>query len=238
MNISQILSTGTSSTTSNKTTTQAAATAAANPITASINKFTAKLQTQLDTATANLSTLGKFKASVSAVQASASSLTTLKDSSTSDEMKKALTAFISDFNSMVTSTKTAATDTSGVNTISRGMTRAMTADFSRVDALRQMGFTKASDGSLELDTAKFEAAFKASPSSVQSTLSKLGQMVNKAATKELASDGRISNSMSALNSKSSLLQIQQSALQKAAQQYANLSTTSVSSALNFYQSGE
>ena len=236
MSISQIVSTGTSSTTSSKTTTQAAATAAANPITASINKSTAKLQTQLDTATANLSTLGKFKASVSVAQASAKSLTTLKDSSTSDEVKKALAAFISDFNSMVTSTKTASTDTSGVGTISRGMTRAMTADFSKVDALRKMGFTKASDGSLKLDTAKFEAAFKASASSVQSTLSKLGQMVGKAATKELASDGRISSSMSALSSKSSLLQIQQSALQKAAQQYASLSTTSASSALNFYQS--
>ena len=234
MNISQVLSSGTSSATTSSQST--AATAAASPITASIDKFTAKLQTQLDTATANLSTLGKFKASVSVVQASANNLTTLKDSSTSDEVKKALTAFISDFNNMVTSTQTAAADTSGVNTISRGMTRAMTADFSKVDALRKMGFTKASDGSLKLDTAKFEAAFKASPSSVQSTLSKLGQMVGKAATKELASDGRISNSMSALSSKSSLLQIQQSALQKAAQQYASLSTTSASSALNFYQS--
>jgi len=234
MNISQVLSSGTSSATTSSQST--AATAAASPITASIDKFTAKLQTQLDTATANLSTLGKFKASVSVVQASANNLTTLKDSSTSDEVKKALTAFISDFNNMVTSTQTAAADTSGVNTISRGMTRAMTADFSKVDALRKMGFTKASDGSLKLDTAKFEAAFKASASSVQSTLSKLGQMVGKAATKELASDGRISSSMSALSSKSSLLQIQQSALQKAAQQYASLSTTSASSALNFYQS--
>jgi len=238
MNISQILSTSTSSaSSSSKTTTQAAAAAAANPITASINKTNVKLQTQLDTASANLSTLGKFKASVVAAQTSAKSLTTLKDSSTSDEVKKALTAFISDFNKMVTSTQTAATDTSGVNTISRGMTRAMTADFSRVDALRQMGFTKASDGSLKLDTAKFEAAYKASPSSVQSTLSKLGQMVDKAATKELASDGRISSSMSALSSKSSLLQTQQSALTKAAQQYASLSSSSLSSALNFYKSG-
>lgn len=236
MNISQILGTRTSSAaTSSQTTTQAAA--AANPITASINKSTTKLQAQLTTATANLSTLGKFKASVSVAQASAKSLTSLKDTSTSDEAKKALTAFISDFNKMVNSTKTAVTDTSGVNIISRGMTRAMTADFSRVDALRQMGFTKANDGSLKLDTAKFEAAFKASPSGVQSTLAKVGQMVDKAASKELASDGRISSSMSALSSKSSNLQLQQSALLKVAQQYASLSSSSVSSALNFYKSG-
>jgi hypothetical protein len=236
MNISQILGTRTSSAaTSSQTTTQAAA--AANPITASIDKSTTRLQVQQTTATANLSTLGNFKASVSVAQTSAKSLTTLKDSSTSDEAKKALTAFISDFNKMVNSTKTAVTDTSGVNIISRGMTRAMTADFSRVDALRQMGFTKASDGSLKLDTAKFEAAFKASPSGVQGTLAKVGQMVDKAASKELASDGRISSSMSVLSSKSSNLQLQQSALLKVAQQYASLSSSSVSSALNFYKSG-
>jgi hypothetical protein len=235
MNISQILSASTSSTTtSSQTATQAAA--AASPITTSLNKATTQLQTQLATATANLSTLGKFKASVTEAQASAKSLTTLT-SSTSDEVKKALTAFISDFNSMVAATKTAATDTSGVGTLSRGMSRAMTADFSRVDALRQMGFTKASDGTLKLDAAKFAAAFKNSSSSVQSTLAKLGQVVDKAATKELASDGRISNSMSAFSSKSSTLQSQQSALLKAAQQYASFSSTSTSSALSAYQRG-
>lgn len=227
MNISQILGNRTPSATTNttsQTTTQAAATAATNPITASINKSTAKLQAQLTTATANLSTLGKFKAAVAAAQTSAMGLTRLKDSSSPDEARKALTAFISDFNSMVTSTRTAAADTSGVNTISRGMTRAMTADFSRVSELRNMGFTKASDGSLKLDAAKFEAAFKASPSGVQATLGKLGQMVDKAAAKELGSDGRISSSMGALSSKSSLLQLQHSALLKVAQQYASMSS--------------
>jgi hypothetical protein len=115
----------------------------------------------------------------------------------------------------------------------------MTADFSKVSALRQIGFTKASDGSLKLDTAKFEAAFKASPSGVQGTLAKLGQMVDKAASKELASDGRISSSMSALSSNSSLLRLQQSALLKVAQQYASMSSSSppVSSVPNFYKSG-
>ncbi|MDR3368575.1 flagellar filament capping protein FliD [Rhodoferax sp.] len=236
MSIGQVSSASTSSaTTSSQTATQAAATAAANPLTAGINRATTKLQTQLATATANLSTLGKFKSSVTVAQASAKSLTTLTSSSTSDEVKKALTAFISDFNNMVAATKTAATDTSGVGTLSRGMTRAMTADFSKVDALRQMGFTKASDGTLKLDSAKFDAAFKAGSSSVQSTLSKLGQLVDKAATQELASGGRLSSVMSAFSSKSSTLQLQQSALAKAAQQYANFSSSSTSSVLSAYQ---
>ena len=97
----------------------------------------------------------------------------------------------------------------------------MTADFSRVDALRQMGFTKASDGTLKLDTAKLEAAFKASPSGVLGTLSKLGKLVDKVATKELAGGGSIGNTVNALSSKATVLQMQQNALQKAAQQYAS-----------------
>jgi flagellar capping protein FliD len=101
------------------------------------------------------------------------------------------------------------------------MTRAMTADFSKVDALRQMGFTKASDGSLTLNASKLEAAYKASPSGVLGTLSKLGKLVDKAAAKELASSGGITSSVSALSNKASTLQLQKTALLKAVQQYAS-----------------
>lgn len=232
MSISQLSGTSASiaSASSQPATQAAAAAAAANPLTSGINKATARLQTQLDTVTANLSTLGKFKSSVTEAQTSAKSLAALTGSSTSDAVKKSLAAFISDFNNMVAATKTAATDSSGVGTISRGMTRAMNADLSKVNALRQMGISKASDGSLKLDDAKFEAAFKSSSSTVLGTLSKLGQLVDKAATKELASGGRISSSMSAFGSQSSNLQLQQKALLKAAQQYASFSSSFTSSA--------
>lgn len=205
------------------TSSQTAAQAAekADPITAGLQKSSSKLQTLLNTATASLSTLGKFKAAVAASQTAATGLSTLKDSATSDEVKKALNSFVSTFNTMVASTQSVAAASSGVERISRGMTRAMTADFSRVDALRQMGFTKASDGTLKLDTAKLEAAFKASSSGVLGTLSKLAKLVDKVATKELAGGGSIGNTVNALSSKATVLQMQQNALQKAAQQYAS-----------------
>jgi len=136
-------------------------------------------------------------------------------------VKKALSSFVSTFNAMVASTQSAAATSSGVERISRGMTRAMTADFSKVDALRQMGFTKASDGSLTLNASKLEAAYKASPSGVLGTLSKLGKLVDKAAAKELASSGGITSSVSALSNKASTLQLQKTALLKAVQQYAS-----------------
>ena len=219
MTISPLSSALTSTTSSSQTAAQAAE--KANPITAGLQKSSTKLQTLLDATTASLSTLGKFKAAVSATQTAANSLSALKDGASSDAVKKALGSFVSTFNAMVASTQSVAATSSGVERISRGMTRAMTADFSKVDALRQMGFTKASDGSLALDASKLEAAYKASPSGVLGTLSKLGKLVDKAATKELASGGGIGSSVSALTTKASTLQLQKNALLKAAQQYAS-----------------
>lgn len=225
MTISPLSSVLTSTaTTSSQTAAQAAE--KANPITAGLQKSSTKLQTLLDATTASLSTLGKFKAAVSATQTAVNGLSALKDSASSDEVKKALSSFVSTFNAMVASTQSAAATSSGVERISRGMTRAMTADFSKVDALRQMGFTKASDGSLTLNTSKLEAAYKASPSGVLGTLSKLGKLVDKAATKELASGGSIGSSVNALTTKASTLQLQKNALLKAAQQYASFAQTS------------
>nr|WP_315495512.1 flagellar filament capping protein FliD [uncultured Rhodoferax sp.] len=220
MTISPLSSALTSTATTNSQTAAQAA-EKADPITAGLQKSSTKLQSMLDTATASLSTLGKFKASVAASQTAAKALGTLKDTASSDEVKKALASFVSTFNTMVASTQSAAAASSGVERISRGMTRAMTADFSRVDALRQMGFTKASDGSLKLDNSKLEAAFKASPTAVLGTLSKLGDLVDKVATKELGSGGGIGQSVNTLSSKATVLQMQQNALLKAAQQYAS-----------------
>jgi hypothetical protein len=215
------LSSALTSTASTSSQTAAQAAEKADPITAGLQKSSTKLQTLLDTTTASLSTLGKFKAAVSATQTAANGLSALKDSASSDEVKKALSSFVSTFNAMVASTQSAAATSSGVERISRGMTRAMTADFSKVDALRQMGFTKASDGSLTLNASKLEAAYKASPSGVLGTLSKLGKLVDKAAAKELASSGGITSSVSALSNKASTLQLQKTALLKAVQQYAS-----------------
>ena len=97
----------------------------------------------------------------------------------------------------------------------------MTADFSRVDALRQMGFTRASDGSLKLDMAKLDQALKASPAKVSATLNKLGSLVDKVATREMAGDGSIQDAVNTMTARSSNLKVQQNSLLMAAQQYAS-----------------
>jgi hypothetical protein len=237
MSISQLAN---SLTTSYSASNQSSAQATSNTdkVSAGINKSSVKIQTQLDTASTSLSTFGKFKASVSVTQVSAQSLSKFTATSSSDDVKKGLATFITNFNSMVASTQTAAAETSGVQRISRGMTRAMSADLSKITELRNMGFTKASDGTLKLDAAKFDAAYAASPSTVQSTLAKLGQLVDKSANKELASGGSIGNTMDSLTSKSSLLKLQQSVLLKASQQYTSWLQSNTASALNAYKSNQ
>ncbi len=212
------------SATSNQTTAQT--TEKVYPTPASLKKVDTRLQSQLDTTSANLSALGKYKASIAETQRTAQGLTTLTSTSTSDEVAKAVASFSASFNAMLAVTKTAASQSSGVGNLSRSMTRAMTADFSKIDDLRAMGFTKAADGSLSLDMAKFEAAYKESPSKAQAVLSKLGQLVDKAATKELGADSRTSATVDALTSRSAAIKLQQSALIKLSQQMGSMSQTS------------
>ncbi|MBH1986417.1 MAG: flagellar filament capping protein FliD [Burkholderiales bacterium] len=209
---------------------------------AGLRKADARLQSQLDRASASISSIGQFKASLVDTQASARALTSWTPTPSSGEAKKALLAFVSDFNTLLASAKSVTAEAGEAAQVSRGMGRAMTADFSKVNNLRQMGFTKAADGSLKLDAAKFEAAFKASPTDVQATLSKLGQLVDKTATKELASEGRIAYSLAALKRKGAELTQQQNALLRAAQQGVNAAAQTVSSSqmsrgLAAYQSG-
>ena len=216
--------------------TSSQATSKLDAVATGLKRASTKLQTQLHAASTSLSSFGKFKASVGELQTTSQGLSQFKASSTSEDVKMKLTSFIANFNNMVASTRTAATGASGVERISSGMTRAMSADLSRIGELRGMGFTKGSDGTLKLDTTKFDAAYKASSSAVRSTLSRLGQLVDKAASKELASDGRISNSIDNLTKQSSLLKLQQNALLKASQQYTSSMQSSAAISLRAYSS--
>jgi hypothetical protein len=232
MNISTLASLRSTAITTSATSSQTTAqtTEKVYPTPSSLKKVDTRLQSQLDTTSASLSALGKFKASIAETQRTAQGLSGLTSTSTSEEAAKAATSFAASFNAMLAVTKTAASQSSGVGNISRSMTRAMTADFSKITDLRAMGFTKAADGSLSLDMAKFEAAYKENPARAQAVLTKLGQLVDKTATKELGVDSRTNASLDALTSRSAAIKLQQSALIKLSQQMGSMAQTQTSSA--------
>jgi flagellar capping protein FliD len=240
MNISDIVNaTAANNLVNTKAKTSAQATTALSPVQEALKKTTEKFQTEVDSTTAQLSSLGQLKSAVSSAQLSARALSHLPVSASSADVKTAATHFLRTFNAAIGSAKTtaaapgSATTASSANRASRDLSRAVMTDVRTFDAMKKLGFSLHSDGTLALDAKKFEAAQKADPAGAQATLAKIGQQVDKTATRELASTGAVTGSMAALTARASLLQMQQSSLatlvKNTADAVSNPSTNSWSS---------
>jgi len=227
MNISQLINSATSSNLTNNGQSATQATSATNPVSQAMQKAGARLQAQLDTTTAQLSSFGKLKSAVSDVQLAASALNAFTATTAAADVKTAATKFIASFNAVVTTARATAglpgavsVESSSANRISRDMDKSIAPNSATMDALRKLGVKQLSDGTLALDSAKFDAAQKADPASVRTALTKIGQQAEKAAAKELASGGDVTDSMASLNQRSTNLKTQQSSMLAVAQKLA------------------
>ena len=183
-----------------------------------LEKAEKRIQSQVDVTTAQLSSLGKLKSAVSGTQIAAQALGKLSNTSSSSEVKTAAESFVTAFNSAIGTAKTASAATGepasalSASRVGRDLVRTVSADTRTRDALKKIGFNLSSDGSLTLDASKFAAAQTADPAAVNSTLAKMGQQVDKTATRELASTGNVGNAVTSLNQRASALQNQQNTL--------------------------
>lgn len=242
MDISQILKSSTAGTNSagasTQTAEQKAAQAAAklSPASLAINKAGNRIQSQLDTTTAQLSAYGKLKSAVSDAQLAAKGLSGLTAASPAADVKAAVTKLVSTFNTAITTGKATASlaDSGGIKRVGNELGRAISANHAVFDAMKKIGFKQLSDGSLSLDTAKFEAAQKANPGAVEATLDKLGSLVNKVASKELATDSAVAGSIEALNQRTSLLKTQKNAMSSLLQQMVSPSASSTGTGFGGY----
>lgn len=229
MDISQILKSSTTGTnTSTQTAEQKAAQAAAklSPASQAINKAGNRIQSQLDTTSAQLSAYGKLKSAVSDAQLAAKSLSGLTATSSAADVKTAVSKLLSTFNTVITTGKTTAgiADSGNARRVGNDLGRAISSNHAVFDAMKKIGFKQLSDGTLSLDTAKFEAAQKANPGAVEATLEKLGSLVNKVASKELATDSAVAGSIEALSQRASLLKTQKNAMTTLMEQLATQSS--------------
>jgi flagellar hook-associated protein 2 len=185
---------------------------AANPL----NKVTQRLQADADSTKAQLSSFGLFKSAVSTLQLTAQKLSSLSATSTESDITTASANLFNTFNAAITAAQKTATGgalgTQSAASASRDLQRAVRADPSLSDAMRKLGMTVQSDGTLQHDAQKFAAALKADPAGVTSALKKIGQQLDTAANKALASTGKVSLAMTALNQRSTALASQQQAL--------------------------
>ena len=246
MNISQLVNSYLASNTASSN-TQTQSTGSVNPVASALLRANQRIQAQLDTTTAQLSSFGKLKSSVSDVQLAARSLSKFSASATSTDVKTAANQFVSTFNTAISTAKTAASaaggtqaQATGASNVSSDLIRTVRASTATVDALKKLGITLKSDGTMALDATKFDAAQKADPASVKATLSKIGQLVDATATKELATSGNVNGSMDSLNQRSTALKAQQTSMQtivqKAADQQNSSSTSNSSYGVAAYQS--
>ena len=210
--------TRTSTLTNSQGATQGAA--SLTPIAQALLKVDQRIQASVDATTTQLSAFGVLKSAVSDVQTAAHALHNLADTVTAADVKTAATGFAAIFNTAINTAKSTS-GTLGSGSASTGATRAGT-DLRRamngnpplMDALKKMGFSIAADGTLTLDSKKFDAAQKADPAGVKATLVTLGQQMDNAATKELAANGTVGVSMASLSQRAAMVKVQQDALVK------------------------
>lgn len=218
MNIAQLINSNTaSSLASSQTSTQA--TTGTGTVSHALKRVDARIQSQLDTTGAQLSSFGKLKSAVSDAQLAAHALSAFTSTASTADIKAAASRFVAAYNTALTTAKataslpgTATAQSSSVGRFSRDLSRTLSTNTATLDALKKMGIKPQADGTLTLDTAKFDAAQKADPANVRATLAKIGQWVDKAATTELATGSGVSDAMASLSQRSAALKAQQSAM--------------------------
>lgn len=177
-----------------------------------------RIQAQVDVATAQLSSFGKLKSSLSDMQAVGQGLLGLAAATTPAGQKAAANKFVSTFNAAIDSAKAAATaagDASATQSALRSikdLVHAVNANATTANALQQLGIQLGASGKLALDSSRFEAAQKTDPAAVTRNLGVVGKQVADASTQELAMDGHLGLYLSALAQRSSILKSQQGML--------------------------
>lgn len=216
---------------SGSNTSSSQATSASSPLAQALAKATQRIQSDVDSTKAQLSSFGVLKSAVSSGQLAAQALTQLSSASTESGITQAAGNFFNAFNSTIAAAKTSASaagNTSALQNatrVNRDLRSALSSDVSTRDALKKLGFSLQSDGTLKHDVPQFAAALKADPGAVRAALGKIGQQVSAAASQELAVNGNVSDALSKLNVRSTALAAQQKALTAAAQTGATTTPT-------------
>jgi flagellar hook-associated protein 2 len=205
-----------------------------------------RLQQQRNQVSVEVSSAGKLKAAFSQAQAASTVLGDVKQTSTDAGVTKAANNFVKAFNSVAKTARSATTQKgalAGANlahAAENNLLRTVSADSTAKSELKKIGIAQQNDGTLALDARKFEAALKANSEAVRSTLSSVGEKVDRTATRELANTGNLGKSESLLDNRATNLENQQAAQQAqaaAAQQTISTRTADLNKSLNNLNTG-
>ena len=176
------------------------------------------MQSDVDATTAQLSSFGLLKSAISGSQMGAHALATLSSIASAEDITKAAGNFYNAFNATMTAAKNASVGSGSMaasqsaNRVIRETKSALTLDPAAQAAMKKLGMSIQTDGSLVHDTKKFASALASDSSGVRAALATLGKQVDTVATKELATDGAVSSAVNGLSQRSATLAAQQKAL--------------------------
>jgi hypothetical protein len=177
-----------------------------------------RLQTDQSSTTTQLSSFGLLKSAVAQNQGSAQAMMNLTSSSSTSDVTTAMGNFFNDYNSTIKAAGTAAATPGssagvmGAQGVSRDMQWALNSQPDVMDAMKKLGLTLQSDGTLQQNATTFSAAESSDPAGVQKAMSTIGNAVNTVATQELASTGTVGSTIANLTQHSTTVTAEQQAM--------------------------
>jgi len=185
-----------SSLTTSAVTTSAATATTQNPTTAllgqvspALAKAHERLLAQSQTASASISQLGQYKATVSSLAGSAKELASVSGDTASAEVMSKVKRLVDAYNEALQQAKAGTEGRTG-QAIAASRRALSSADSTR-SQLTQLGLMRQPDGTLKLDTATLQKSLATNPAAAGSALSQLGKTLARRAESELADKGRL-----------------------------------------------
>lgn len=216
------------------------------PAVQAFQKADQRLQQKRELVSVEVSAVGKMKSALSDVQRASAALSDTKQTLTEAGVTKAANNFVKAFNSAAKTARSASaqkgalTGSSLLSAAESDLLRTISADSTAKAELQKIGIVQQHDGVLALDARKFEAALKANPEAVRSTLSSVGAQVDQTAARELANNGNIGKLESSLDTRAKKLENQQAEQQAqaaAAQQTISTQTANLNKSVNNLNTG-
>jgi hypothetical protein len=215
-----------------------------SPLAQAVQRADQRVQLEVSANTAQMSSFGQLKSSVSQVQIAANALSGLTPDSSAEQSGSALNRLVNAVNTAITTALSTASlpgdpqASQSAIRIAAALQGLDTSQGTDAQALKAVGLSL-QNGKLTVDAAQLNAAVLADPAVAQSTLGSMGTNLAQMASTELSTQGDVYESLNQLKRHANTLQAQQSALQSATQAtsvYSNSRSGSVGYGIGVYQS--
>jgi flagellar hook-associated protein 2 len=172
-----------------------------DPVQKAFATAASRIEKQQQTTNVQLSSYGKVKAAFASVDDAAKSLSAMKSTTSSADLKKGIESFVQAYNDA----RGAAVTTEGsARSAGNDLRRTASSDGNRSD-LRSLGITQNTDGSLAIDSKKLDAALQANPEIARAAATQVSGQMQQVATRALSSSGSVGATFNTLTSRADSL---------------------------------